>query len=421
MLEAIVLSVRPLRTSSPYAASYASRVGRLAIRSLYREVALAPKPGLVSPVDTGSHSDMDMCTFLRSLFSLRAYFPAITAYGADAARFEALRALAIVAERRMLAATGGVNTHRGAIFNLGLICAAAGLLKARGKTVTADTACRMVSRHWGAAILESGVDSPPASHGMLVAQRYGSGGAREEAAEGFPAARKIGLPAYRTALAVTGSPALAATQALFALIAGLVDTNLLWRGGPCGLSHAQDAASDFLRRGGVLANGWRRLAADHDLHLAIVNGPKHMVLGGRQSALAAAATEALALGATRTVVLPVSTPSHTPLLATASSAFRAALAPWDQPGRLAFPVFGAIAGRAAYTRSAALDALAAQISTPLDWACCLSNLVETQPDRVLEVGPGNALARILEELAPGLPVRATSDFRSSEGILNWLH
>lgn len=257
MLEAIALSVCPLRTSSPYASPYASRVGRLAIRSLYREVALAPKPGLVSPVDAGSHSDMDMRTFLRSLFSLRSYFPAITACGADAAGFDALRALGIVAEHRMLAATDGVNTHRGAIFNLGLICAATGLLKARGKIVTADTACSMVSRHWGAAILESGADSPPASHGLQVAQRYGSGGAREEAAEGFPAARQIGLPAYRAALAATGSPELAAIQALFALIAGLVDTNLLWRGGPCGLSHAQDTASDFLGRGGVLADGWR--------------------------------------------------------------------------------------------------------------------------------------------------------------------
>lgn len=184
--------------------------------------------------------------------------------------------------------------------------------------------------------------------------------------------------------------------------------------------------SAFPAGGGMLAIlglSWQQVeqvAADHDLHLAIVNGPNHMVLGGRQSALAAAASEGLALGATRTVILPVTTPSHTPLLTTASSAFRADLAPWDQPGRLAFPVFGAIDGRAAYTRSAALDALAAQISTPLDWARCLSNLIEMQPDRVLEVGPGNALARMLEELAPRLRVRATSDFRSSEGIRNWL-
>lgn len=163
-----------------------------------------------------------------------------------------------------------------------------------------------------------------------------------------------------------------------------------------------------------------QVAARHDLHLAIMNGPNHMVLGGRRSALAAAATEALALGAMRTVTLPVTTPSHTPLLAKASSTFRAALAPWDQPGRLAFPVLSAIDGRAAYTRSAALEALTGQISTPLDWARCLSNLIEMQPDRVLEVGPGNALSRILEELAPGLPVRATGDFRSTEGIRNWL-
>ncbi len=161
-------------------------------------------------------------------------------------------------------------------------------------------------------------------------------------------------------------------------------------------------------------------AAGNDLHLAIVNGPNHMVLGGRRSALAAAATEALMLGAMRTVTLPVSTPSHTPLLAKASNTFRAVLAHWDQPGRLAFPVLSAIDGRAAYTRSAALDALAGQISTPLDWARCLSNLIEMQPDRVLKVGPGNALSRMLEELAPGVPVRATGDFRSTEGIRNWL-
>ncbi len=238
-------------------APHASFVGRLAVRSLYREVALAPKPGLVSPLDCGSHEDMNMATFMRSLFSLRTYFPAITACGAGAPGFESLRDLGIMAEGRMLAATRGVNTHRGAIFNLGLLCAAAGLLHARSIAVTADAACKLIKSQWGAAILSSGVEALPVSHGLLVARRYGSGGARREAADGFPAAREIGLPAYRAALADSGSEELAATQALFALIAVLDDTNLLWRGGSAGLHYARSAAQDFLDSGGVLARGWR--------------------------------------------------------------------------------------------------------------------------------------------------------------------
>lgn len=238
---------------------HATHLGRLAIRSLYREVALAPKPGLVSPLDSGSHRDMNIQTFLRSLFSLRAYFPAITACGAEpqGVRFASLQRLGIIAERRMLAATGGINTHRGAIFNLGLLCAAAGRLHAAGHRPTAEAVCAMVSEQWGEQILASGSQAPPVSHGLVVAQRYGSGGARQEAAAGFPAARHIGLPAYRAALAASGSAELAAIQALFALIAGLADSNLLWRGGPAGLAHAQTAAADFLARGGVLADGWR--------------------------------------------------------------------------------------------------------------------------------------------------------------------
>src|SRR6185369_16379782 len=90
---------------------HATEIGRLAIRSLYRELALAPKPGLVSPVDAGSHRDMDMRTFMRSLFSLRSYFATITVCGSEEGRpgFAALQRLGIVAERRMLAATGGIN------------------------------------------------------------------------------------------------------------------------------------------------------------------------------------------------------------------------------------------------------------------------------------------------------------------------
>ncbi|WP_228276513.1 triphosphoribosyl-dephospho-CoA synthase MdcB [Dechloromonas sp. H13] len=242
-----------------------ARIGRAAIRALYREVALDPKPGLVTPASRGSHRDMDFATFVRSLQALRGYFPAIAAAGSARSEFAVLQALGIAAERDMLAATAGVNTHRGAIFNLGLLCAAAGTLQAAGQALTPEALCSTVADCWGAAILA--VLPPaaePASHGLVVARRYGAGGARREAAAGFPAAREIGLPAYRATLAATGDAGLAEVQALFALIAGLEDTNLLWRGGPVGLAEARALAAGFLDAGGVLADDWRQRATEID-------------------------------------------------------------------------------------------------------------------------------------------------------------
>lgn len=237
------------------AETVAARIGTLAIRALYREVALSPKPGLVSPTDSGSHGDMDFRTFLRSLQSLRGYFPAIARLGATGPSFDPLRQLGVAAEAGMLRATGGINTHRGAIFNIGLLCAAAGALAADGQPLSAEVVCAAVTQRWGGEIL-SAANPAAHSHGAAVARRYGCGGARQEAADGFPAAREIGLPAYRAALRASGEPERAALQCLFALIARLDDTNLLWRGGADGLAFAQACARDFLADGGVLAEGW---------------------------------------------------------------------------------------------------------------------------------------------------------------------
>jgi triphosphoribosyl-dephospho-CoA synthase len=269
MLERIVLSNRPAPRAIPFDRAATERIGRLAIRSLYREAALAPKPGLVSPGSQGSHRDMDFSTFLRSLQALRPYFPAIAACGLQRPGFARLRVLGIEVEADMLAATGGVNTHRGAIFNLGLLCAAAGRLIADGETPRAATACQSVKNNWAADILDGLATLPAASqsklsHGLEIARRYGTGGARQEAASGFPAALEIGLPAYRRILGATGDGELAAVQALFALIAELDDTNLLWRGGPAGLASGRRAASEFLAAGGVLADDWREHAAAID-------------------------------------------------------------------------------------------------------------------------------------------------------------
>ncbi len=235
------------------------RLGRLAIASLHTELVLAPKPGLVTPFDTGSHSDMDASTFMRSLFSLRGYFIAIAAAGYRQASFDELNRLGRQAEARMLRATGGVNTHRGAIFSLGLLAAAAAVLTARGMRTCGDAVCSEVARRWG-----SGLDAAPLapdSNGQRALRRYGASGARVEATNGFPILRKVALPSLRGCLADGLGTEAALTHTLMRLIAELEDTNLLHRGGAPGLEFARHAALDFLSRGGCYMQGWRaRLA-----------------------------------------------------------------------------------------------------------------------------------------------------------------
>jgi [acyl-carrier-protein] S-malonyltransferase len=161
------------------------------------------------------------------------------------------------------------------------------------------------------------------------------------------------------------------------------------------------------------------MAAEAGLAVAIRNAPRHLVVAGPRAGIAAAADPFAAAGASRLVPLAVQTPSHTPLLAKATVDFSQHLDLLPER-RLVFPVLSAIDATPARTARPALEALARQISTQLDWAACLQAVREMQPDAVLEIGPGNALAKLFGELAPEIPVRACDDFRSTEGIVRWL-
>lgn len=240
----------------------AELLSKTAVLSLYKEVSLYPKPGLVSPIDKGSHKDMDYRMFLASINSLRDYFSRIADAGRYGVAFSTLQKLGIEAEARMMKATKGVNTHRGAIFNLGLLCAAAGYLKKHSMKITPEALGMTIFEQWGEGILKS--DNVKAyseySHGQQVAARYGVYGARHEAVAGFPAARNIGLPVYRTTLTKVGSKEAAAAQALFSIMARLDDTNILWRAGDKGLQYVKRLSSEFLTSGGVYAVGWKDMA-----------------------------------------------------------------------------------------------------------------------------------------------------------------
>jgi triphosphoribosyl-dephospho-CoA synthase len=225
--------------------AWASAIGDHAAKALIAELTAYPKPGLVSLVDNGSHEDMTARHFVRSTAALRGYFTAMARAGANDAGFDALRRIGVEAEVAMRRATGGVNTHRGAIFSLGLLAAAAGAQPGAplGKTVRA---------RWGADIIAHRRD--PASHGSAVTRVHGEGGAQAEAAAGFPSVYDIALPAYREVLRAGLDEHAASVQAFFALLARVDDTNLLHRGGVEGLRFAQRAAQAFLDDGGVLGD-----------------------------------------------------------------------------------------------------------------------------------------------------------------------
>jgi triphosphoribosyl-dephospho-CoA synthase len=220
------------------------------VRSLYQELALYPKPGLVSLVDTGSHDDMDASTFVRSLFSLRRYFLDIAFAGAKGCGFDTLRQLGIDAERRMLAATGGINTHRGAIFSLGLLCAAAG----RAASWQPEMLRATLVDGWGEAL--AGHRGPAASNGALARARHAAPGAREQAAAGFPAIFELALPTLRRTLAAGRGSRCARIDTLFTLMAELSDTNVYHRGGLAGARIVRETSLRFLARGGTAADGW---------------------------------------------------------------------------------------------------------------------------------------------------------------------
>lgn len=257
-------------------------IGRAATLALYDELALSPKPGLVTLTDCGSHDDMDARTFMRSLLALRAYFPRIAELGAQGAPFDALERCGIEAESRMLAATGGINTHRGAVFTLGLLCAAAGALLSIGVPLEPQRLRAALLDRWGDALIARAA-RPSVLPGGRAAQRHGLRSASAEASLGFPVLFETAVPVLRERLrSVAQQPARLDT--LFQVIAVLDDANLAHRGGLEGLRFAQRAARSFLTAGG--ASGPGGLARAHAIGQAFVS--RRLSPGGAADMLAAA-------------------------------------------------------------------------------------------------------------------------------------
>lgn len=215
----------------------ARTAAQLAAQSLLYEVCTTPKPGLVDRANSGSHKDMDIFTFMASVSSLWPYFEECAAIGRQTAgadptdTFRQLRWPGKLAEMAMWDATDGVNTHKGAIFSMGVLCGALGRLPREQwrepELVLGE--CARMTKGLTEREFQGITDQTAQTAGQWLFVRYGLRGIRGEAEQGFPAVLNVGLPKLEHGIAQGLSLNDAGCAALLALMTTATDTNLIAR------------------------------------------------------------------------------------------------------------------------------------------------------------------------------------------------
>lgn len=228
--------------------------GNLAYHAMMLEVHLTPKPGLVDCANSGAHKDMDINTFVSSSDALRPYMKEFVRAGYHAVDTQArdllpvLRRVGLRAEVAMNQATQGVNTHKGMIFTLGLICGAVGWLYRKGISYDSKRV-RAVIKECCAGLVNDQLRSlsgEPKTVGERLYVEYGFAGVRGEAQLGYPTIFDHGLPTYHKSVKRGDSEEKALSLALLKLMAKNQDTNVVNRAGLAGLKFVKTEANQIL-------------------------------------------------------------------------------------------------------------------------------------------------------------------------------
>jgi holo-ACP synthase/triphosphoribosyl-dephospho-CoA synthase len=232
----------------------ASYIASIAVQSLIQEVKTTPKPGLVDMRNNGSHGDMTLDTFERSANALMDYFKECVIIGhlhassVQSELFFSLKKAGIEAENRMYKATGGVNTHKGAIFSFGIICGAIGKLWSPENPVSdTDSLLNEAAKIAKFAIERDLVRADGSTAGERMYLESGATGIRGEAASGFASVSGISLPMYSQLVEKGFSRNDAGAITLIHLIAIVDDTSIFNRGGISSINFAKQYANDLIR------------------------------------------------------------------------------------------------------------------------------------------------------------------------------
>ncbi|MEM6052350.1 triphosphoribosyl-dephospho-CoA synthase [Erwinia sp. P7711] len=227
----------------------AEKLAALATRCLIDEARLSPKPGLVDSRGNGAHLDLSLALMERSAHSLTHTFYALALHcwnrPADVALRQLVGRLGREGEQAMMQATGGVNTHRGAIWAMGLLVSACAMLAGEREPARVAEKAAQLAR------LPDDAAPKMFSKGLRATQRYRVPGAREEAQQGFPHVMQLALPQLQQSRREGASETQAQLDALMAIMSSLSDTCVLSRAGEAGLRTMQQGARAVLAAGGT--------------------------------------------------------------------------------------------------------------------------------------------------------------------------
>lgn len=240
-------------------------IGGLAIESMLFEVSAAPKPGLVDPFCSGAHKDMDYFTFLSSTASLHACFDEMAMLGMkyrdqDISKLlKPLRQCGMIYEKKMFSYTNGVNTHKGMIFTLGILCGCAGWNYGK-QPYAYENICRL------AAALCDGIcehdyqglsEKKTLTRGEQIYLSYGFKGARGEAESGYQTIYSVAMPVYKQLKQENISANHIFIQTLLYLIADTYDTNIIARHNRKVCDYARASAAKAISLGGIFTGDGR--------------------------------------------------------------------------------------------------------------------------------------------------------------------
>lgn len=247
-----ILSVRGESAAEPLAAGLAQQ----ATQALIDEARLSPKPGLVDSRGSGAHQDLTLALMECSANSLTSTFHALALHSfqrpADVALRQEVGRLGREGEALMMAATGGVNTHRGAIWAMGLLVSAVAMQpEAASPQAIAGRAAKL-------AALPDAFSPKSFSKGSHAVQRYQVAGAREEAEGGFPHILELALPQLRSSRENGATESQSQLNALLAVMTRLTDTCVLSRGGLPALRAMHAGSRAVLNAGGTQTAAGRR-------------------------------------------------------------------------------------------------------------------------------------------------------------------
>ncbi len=261
---------RPFSRLEPRPPCFAGRLAEMVVQALIDEVTLGPKPGLVDIESRGAHQDLDWTLMCRSANALRGTFEAMAGAGAALNDASALRArighLGRLGEAAMMRATAGVNTHRGAIWALGLLVTAA--------AQAPDALAPQAVCERAAALARIGDPFAPTHtghKGERACRDFRVGGARGQAQAGFPLLTRLALPELRRSRSRGDHENTCRLNALLTLMSELDDTCVLARGGEHALTQLRCGARAVLATGGANTIAGRRALRRLDAELLTLN------------------------------------------------------------------------------------------------------------------------------------------------------